>query len=100
MAGQFTKDHIFILPHAEEYRRFYDVSIDHLLETLNAPDIHEGLADSRYTSEKTFPAHRLYVYYYLTLPLYGKRDEAYAIIDFIGYSEEEKAKSTSLKVKP
>jgi hypothetical protein len=53
MAGQFTKDHIFILPHAEEYRRFYDVSIDHLLETLNAPDIHEGLADSRYTSEKT-----------------------------------------------
>ncbi len=100
MPGQFTKDHIFILPHAEEYRRFYDVSIDHLLETLNAPDVHEGLADSRYTNEKTFPVHRLYVYYYLTLPLHGKRDEAYAIIDFIGYSEEEKTKTSSLEVKP
>ena len=89
MQHRFTKDHIFILPHAEQYRWFYDVSIDQLLETLNTPDTHEGLADSRYTNEKAFADHRLYVYYYLTLPLQGKRDEAYAVIDFIGYSEEE-----------
>jgi hypothetical protein len=29
----------------------------------------------------------VYVYYYRTLPLNGKTDEVYAIVDFIGYSE-------------
>ncbi len=91
MAPQFTKDHVFILPHAEQYRRLYDIAIDQLLQTLNSPDLSEGLADGRYTNEKDFPTHRVYVYYYLTLPLQGGKDEAYAIIDFIGYSAEENA---------
>jgi hypothetical protein len=41
----------------------------------------------RYTAEKTFGTHRVYVYYYRTLPLNSKADEVYAIVDFIGYSE-------------
>lgn len=86
---RFTKDHIFILPHAEEYRLLYGITIDELLLTLNAPDTHEGLAEDHYTSEKAFPTHRVYVYYYLTLPLQGERDEAYAIVDFIGYTPSE-----------
>lgn len=89
MTPQFTRDHVFILPHAEEYRRLYDIDFDQLLKTLNVPDLHEGLADGRYTNEKDFDTQRVYVYYYLTLPLQGRRDEAYAIIDFVGYSEEE-----------
>jgi hypothetical protein len=86
---QFATAHIIVLPHAEEYRHFYGVSHDDLLTTLNTPDIHDGLSDGRYTNEKAFPDHRLYVYYYITLPLQGGRDEAYAIIDFIGYTPKE-----------
>jgi hypothetical protein len=84
---RFTSDHVFILPHAEEYRVLYNIPVDQVLTTLNQPDIHEGLTTGRYTAEKTFSKHRVYVYYYRTLSLNGKTDEAYAIVDFIGYSE-------------
>ncbi len=83
----FTTDHVFILPHAAEYRALYSISHKQVLETLNHPDTHEGLTTGRYTAEKTFGKHRVYVYYYRTLPLNGKADEAYAIVDFIGYAE-------------
>jgi hypothetical protein len=83
----FTADHVFILPHAEEYRVLYSIPQDLVLTTLNNPDTHEGLTTGRYTAEKTFGKHRVYVYYYRTLPLNGKADEVYAIVDFIGYSE-------------
>jgi hypothetical protein len=86
---QFPRDHVFILPHAEEYRRFYDVSIKQVLLCLNEPDLHEGLAEGHCTVEKTFSGQRVYVYYYLTLPLQGERDEAYVIVDFVGYTPEE-----------
>ncbi len=58
-----------------------------MLETLNYPDTHEGLTTGRYTAEKTFGKHRVYVYYYHTLFRKGKTDEVYATVDFIGYSE-------------
>ncbi len=83
----FTTDHVFILPHAEEYRALYSISLKQVLETLNHPDTHEGLTTGRYTAEKTFGKHRVYVYYYRTLPLNGKTDEVYAVVDFIGYAE-------------
>ena len=84
---RFTTDHVFILPHAEEYRVLYSISLNRVLTTLNAPDTHEGLTTGRYTAEKAFGMHRVYVYYYRTLPLRGKADEVYAIVDFIGYSD-------------
>jgi len=84
---RFTKDHVFILPQAEEYRTFYNVNISDVLSCLNEPH-HEGLATDHYTVEKTVNGSRLYVYYYLTLPLQGKKDEAYAIVDFIGLADE------------
>ena len=83
---QFPRDHVFILPHAEEYRRFYGVSIKQVLECLNEPDLREGLAEEHYKTEKSFDGNCVYVYYYLTLPLQGKKDEAYVIVDFIGYT--------------
>jgi hypothetical protein len=86
---QFPNDHIFILPHAQEYQRFYDVSVAQVLACLNEPDVQEGLADDHYTVEKTFRKHRVYVYYYLTLPLQGDKDEVYAIVDFVGYTVQE-----------
>ena len=82
----FPNDHVIILPHAEEYREAYDISLDELVLTLNEPDVHEGLSDDRYTVEKSFASHRVYVYYYRTLPLQGKQDELYAIVDFVGVS--------------
>jgi hypothetical protein len=85
----FTKDHVFILPQAEEYRKFYSLSIADVLATLNEPDTQVGLATDHYTVEKTYRKHRVYVYYYLTLPLQGKQDEAYAIVDFIGYTASQ-----------
>ena len=84
---RFTSDHVFILPHAEEYRVLYGIPLDQVFKTLNNPDTHEGLTTGRYTAEKAFGTHRVYVYYYRTLPLRGKGDELYAIVDFIGYSE-------------
>jgi len=73
--------------HAEEYQILYSIPLKQVLETLNHPDIHEGLTTGHYTAEKTFGKHRVYVYYYKTLPLNGKADEVYAVVDFIGYSE-------------
>src|SRR5438876_2289911 len=94
---QFPRDHVFILPHAEEYRRFYSVSIKQVLECLNEPDLQEGLAEDHYTAEKLFNTHQVYVYYYLTLPLQGNRDEVYVIVDFIGYTPEERLQETKPK---
>jgi hypothetical protein len=84
---RFTTDHVFILPHAEEYRVLYSIPLMQVLKTLNTPDTHEGLTTGRFTAEKAFGTHRVYVYYYRTLPLRSKTDEVYAIFDFIGYSE-------------
>jgi len=84
---RFTTDHVFILPHAEEYRVLYSIPLHQVLTTLNSPDTHEGLTTGRYSAEKAFGKHRVYVYYYRTLPLNGKSDEVYAIVDFIGYSD-------------
>ena len=83
---QFPKDHVIILPHAEEYRQVYEISLDEVVRTLNEPEVHEGLSDDQYTAEKSFSNHRVYIYYYRTLSLQGKRDELYAIVDFIGFS--------------
>ncbi len=91
---QFPRDHVFILPHAQEYRRLYGVSVEQVLVCLNKPDLHEGLAEDHYTVEKLFNTHRVYVYYYLTLPLQGDRDEVYVIVDFIGYAPEDQQKET------
>ncbi|MGH7203191.1 MAG: hypothetical protein ACREHC_01970 [Candidatus Levyibacteriota bacterium] len=84
----FPKTHVFILPHAQEYQRFYHVSLDEILLTLNEPDTHEGVSEDRYTSEKQFANRRVYIYYYLTLPLQGKQDEVYAVVDFVSVTEE------------
>ncbi len=89
----FTRDHLFILPRAEEYRQFYGVSIGDILTCLNAPDTNEGLTTERFTAEKTIRDHRLYLYYYLTLPLQATDTEYFAIIDFIGYSAADEQRS-------
>lgn len=57
---RFTNDHVFVLPHAEEYRVLYSIPQDLVLTTtLNEPDTHEGLTTGRYTAEKTFAKHRV-----------------------------------------
>jgi hypothetical protein len=89
MKPQFTKDHIFILPHADDYRRFYDLSIEEILDCLNTPDLHEGLATDKYTAEKAVGEKHLYVYYYLIHPLHAKDTQIYAIVDFIGSTAKE-----------
>jgi hypothetical protein len=83
----FAKDHIIILPHAEDYRDTYSVSLTEVLLTLNNPDLHEGLANERYTAEKTIGKRRIYLYYYQTLPLQAHQNGLYAIIDFVGFSD-------------
>jgi hypothetical protein len=85
--SHFTNDHVFFLPHVEEYQALYSIPLNQVLTTLNEPDTHKGLTTERYTAEKTFGTHRVYVYYYRTLPLNDKTDEVYAIVDFIGYSD-------------
>src|SRR5207245_171742 len=84
---QFATDHVFILPHAEAYRRLYDISLADILLTLNKPEVREGLADDHYTVERSFQGCRVYLYYYVTFPLHGKKSEVYAIVDFIGYAQ-------------
>jgi len=84
---KFPKDHVIILPHAEEYRDTYSISLDEVFKTLNEPDLHKGLSDERYTVEKTFGKKRVYIYYYQTYPLQGKPEELYAIVDFVGFSD-------------
>jgi hypothetical protein len=44
---RFTKKQVFILPHAEEYRRQYHVSIEDVLFILNEPEEQEGLASDK-----------------------------------------------------
>ena len=83
----FSKNHIIILPHSEDYRDTYNISLTEVLLTLNNPDLHEGLANERYTSEKTIGKRRIYLYYYQTLPLQAQDHELYAIIDFVGFSD-------------
>ena len=63
-----------------------------MLQTLNKAEIHEGLSDDRYTVEKSFANRRVYIYYYLTLPLQGQPEEMYAVVDFVGLTKEEEAK--------
>ena len=41
---QFTKDHVIILPHAEDYRDSYNISFAEVVLTLNEPELHEGLS--------------------------------------------------------
>jgi hypothetical protein len=84
-----THDHMFILPHADEYRRLYSLSIQDVLRCLNTPDLQEGLATGHYTVEKQLKDKHIYIYYYLTAPLQATADEVYAIVDFIGYSEPQ-----------
>jgi hypothetical protein len=84
---KFSKDHVIILPHAEEYREVYTITLDEVVLTLNEPELHEGLIDDRYTVEKTIGKKRIYIYYYQTLPLQEEQGELYAIVDFIGISD-------------
>ena len=83
----FAKDHVIILPHAEDYRDSYTISLSEVLATLNEPELHEGLAYERYTAEKTIGKRRIYLYYYQTVPLQAQPHERYAIIDFVGFSD-------------
>ena len=83
----YTKDHVIILPHAENYRDTYTISLSEGLATLNEPELHEGLSHERYTAEKTIGKRRIYLYYYQTLPLQAQPHERYAIIDFVGFSD-------------
>jgi hypothetical protein len=81
----FAKDHVIILPHSEEYRRLYDISLGDVLLTLNDPEVREGVSSGRYTVERTIGKHRIYLYYFLTLPVQAKQGEFYAVIDFIAF---------------
>ena len=83
----FTKDHVILLPHAEEYRDSYTISLPEVVLTLNEPELHEGLSNERSTVEKTIGKRRIYLYYYQTLPLQAQHNERYAIIDFVGFSD-------------
>lgn len=86
---QFTKDRVFILPHAQEYREAYFVSLDEILTTLNEPDLHEGVSEDRYTVEKQFEKRRVYIYYYRTFPLQNRgENEMCAVVDFVSVTDE------------
>jgi hypothetical protein len=84
---KFPNDHVIILPHAEEYRDTYNISLSEVMATLNEPELHEGVANERYTAEKTIGTRRIYLYYYQTVPLQAKPHGRYAIIDFVGFSD-------------
>ena len=84
---KFAKDHVIILPHTEDYRDSYNISLADVLATLNEPELHEGLSHERYTAEKTIGKRRIYLYYYQTVPLQAQPDERYAVIDFVGFSD-------------
>jgi hypothetical protein len=43
----FAKDHVIILPHAEDYRDSYTISLSEVLSTLNEPELNEGLSNDR-----------------------------------------------------
>jgi hypothetical protein len=84
---QFTKEHVIILPHVEEYRDTYTITLSEVLLTLNEPELNEGLANERYTAEKTIGKRRIYLYYYQTFPVQAQHNGLYAIIDFVGFSD-------------
>lgn len=84
---KFSKNHVIILPHAEQYRNLYNISIDEVIDTLNKPDLLEGLPDDRYTAEKMFGKKRIYIYFYQTFPLLGTPSEHYAIVDFVSFTD-------------
>jgi hypothetical protein len=84
---QFTKEHVIILPHAEEYRDTYAIPLSEVLLTLNEPELTEVLVNDRYTAEKTIGKRRIYLYYYQTLPVQAQDHKLYAIIDFVGFSD-------------
>jgi hypothetical protein len=86
------QDHIFILPHAAEYRELYAVSLKEIIATLNEPELHEGVSEDRYTVEKQFGRRRVYIYYYRTLPLKRRGDELCAVVDFVNVTEEQEKK--------
>ena len=48
----FSEDHVIILPHAEEYRDIYNISLNEVLLTLNKPELHEGLLNGHFTVKK------------------------------------------------
>ena len=83
----FASDHVIILPHAEDYRDSYTISLPEVLSTLNEPELHVGFSNERYTAEKTIGKRRIYLYYYQTVPLQAQPHERYAIIDFVGFSD-------------
>ena len=56
---QFTKEHVIILPHAEEYRDTYSIPLAEVLLTLNEPELAECVSNDRYTAEKTIGGMRL-----------------------------------------
>ena len=89
----FTKQNVFILPHSEEYRNFYAVSLDEILTTLNEPEVQEGVSEDRFTVEKQFGKRRVYVYYYRTLPLQNRGEDALcAVVDFVSVTEDSETK--------
>jgi hypothetical protein len=51
----FAKDHVIILPHAEDYRDSYTISLAEVLSTLNAPELTEGVSNERARSQGNNP---------------------------------------------
>jgi hypothetical protein len=84
---RFRKTHVFILPHAEEYRQHYHVSFDEILLTLNEPEEEEKVFDDRCSATRTFGNRRVMIDFYITLPLQIEQDSVYAIIDFVSVEE-------------
>lgn len=72
------------LQKAKQRKREGDVRILMKSSILNSPYFEPH---RHFTLEKTFGMHRVYVYYYRTLPCSSKADEVYAIVDFIRNSE-------------
>jgi len=86
---QFTKKRVFILPHAEGYRKRCKVSVEDMLLILNEPEERQGLATDHYTAKRTVAGNLIYLDYFVTLPLQGEGEEVYAIVDFVGYEPLE-----------
>lgn len=72
------------MPHAEEYRQHYNVSIDDVLLILNEPEEQEGLASDKFTAARVFESSRVFLDYYVTLPLQGEGEMVCAIVDYVG----------------
>ncbi len=88
---KFPEDHIIIIPHTQEYMEGYGVTMSEVVQTLNEPDVHEGLSDDRYTVEKTIGKRRIYIYYYHIVPTtYGEKvdEQPFAIVDFVSATNE------------